>query len=165
MLALTWCGQAGGGAGCRVTGKGVASLLPALLSSISVNTRREFSPALQGRMRRLLADLGDPQQAWPAAHVAGTKGKGSTAAMLAAILKAAGYKAGLYTRQGQRCRGDVPAEHSSCRGLQFRSWHACPRYRASTTGTQPSPASLCLQPPHLLLPRAHRGGGRPHPAR
>lgn len=50
-------------------------------------------------MRRLLADLGDPQAAWPAAvHVAGTKGKGSTVAMVAAILQAAGYRAGAYTR-------------------------------------------------------------------
>lgn len=49
-------------------------------------------------MRRLLADLGEPQAAWPAAHVAGTKGKGSTTAMLAAILGAAGYRAGAYTR-------------------------------------------------------------------
>ncbi|KAL4430613.1 hypothetical protein ABPG77_005853 [Micractinium sp. CCAP 211/92] len=50
-----------------------------------------------GRMHRLLTDLGEPQQTWPAVHVAGTKGKGSTATMLAAILKAAGYTAGLYT--------------------------------------------------------------------
>jgi folylpolyglutamate synthase/dihydropteroate synthase len=53
---------------------------------------------LQGRMRRLLADLGDPQTSWPAAHVAGTKGKGSTTAMLASILQQAGYRAGAYTR-------------------------------------------------------------------
>ncbi|PRW57665.1 putative dihydrofolate synthetase isoform X2 [Chlorella sorokiniana] len=57
-----------------------------------------------GRMRRLLADLGDPQAAWPAAvHVAGTKGKGSTVAMLAAILRAAGYKAGAYTSPHITC--------------------------------------------------------------
>lgn len=68
-------------------------------------------PVLQGRMRRLLADLGDPQAAWPAAvHVAGTKGKGSTVAMLAAILRAAGYKAGAYTR----CGGSRGYLHGSC---------------------------------------------------
>lgn len=49
------------------------------------------------RIRRLLADLGDPQEAWPAVHVAGTNGKGSTAAMAAAILRRAGYRVGLYT--------------------------------------------------------------------
>ncbi|KAI3425824.1 hypothetical protein D9Q98_007799 [Chlorella vulgaris] len=51
-----------------------------------------------GRMHRLLGDLGDPHHAWPvAAHVAGTKGKGSTVALLSSILLAAGYKAGAYT--------------------------------------------------------------------
>lgn len=49
------------------------------------------------RMRRLLALLGDPHLAFPAVHIAGTKGKGSTAAMVAAILRAAGYKTALYT--------------------------------------------------------------------
>ncbi|KAL4858271.1 Dihydrofolate synthetase [Chlorella vulgaris] len=51
-----------------------------------------------GRMHRLLGDLGDPHHDWPvAAHVAGTKGKGSTVALLSSILLAAGYKAGAYT--------------------------------------------------------------------
>jgi dihydrofolate synthase/folylpolyglutamate synthase len=50
-----------------------------------------------GRMRRLMAALGDPQLAVPVIHVAGTKGKGSVAAMLAAVLQAAGYRTGLHT--------------------------------------------------------------------
>ncbi|MBX3441028.1 MAG: bifunctional folylpolyglutamate synthase/dihydrofolate synthase [Planctomyces sp.] len=50
-----------------------------------------------GRMQRLLELLGDPQHALPAAHIAGTKGKGSTAAMLAAMLEAAGLRVGLFT--------------------------------------------------------------------
>lgn len=45
----------------------------------------------------LLADLGDPQRAWPAVLVAGTNGKGSTSALLAAILAAAGRRVGHYT--------------------------------------------------------------------
>ena len=49
-------------------------------------------------MRRLLAALGDPQEAWPVVHVAGTKGKGSTTAFLACMLRSAGYKVGTYTR-------------------------------------------------------------------
>ncbi len=49
------------------------------------------------RMRRLLALLGDPQLAFKAVHIAGTKGKGSTAIMSACILQAAGYRTGLYT--------------------------------------------------------------------
>lgn len=49
------------------------------------------------RMRALLARLGNPQQRLRILHVAGSKGKGSTAAMLAAILREAGYRAGLFT--------------------------------------------------------------------
>jgi dihydrofolate synthase/folylpolyglutamate synthase len=49
-----------------------------------------------GRMRRLLRRLGDPQDALKIIHVAGTKGKGSTAAMLAAALTAAGVRTGLF---------------------------------------------------------------------
>jgi dihydrofolate synthase/folylpolyglutamate synthase len=50
-----------------------------------------------GRMERLTALLDNPQQRFKAIHIAGTKGKGSTAAMIASILRAAGYKTGLYT--------------------------------------------------------------------
>jgi len=49
------------------------------------------------RVRRLLAAVGQPQQAVPYIHIAGTNGKGSTAAMLAAILQAAGLRVGLFT--------------------------------------------------------------------
>ncbi|MEX2157893.1 MAG: folylpolyglutamate synthase/dihydrofolate synthase family protein [Dehalococcoidia bacterium] len=49
------------------------------------------------RMRSLLARLGDPQLGRRTVHAAGSKGKGSTAAMIAAVLRAAGETAGLYT--------------------------------------------------------------------
>lgn len=49
------------------------------------------------RMRRLLAALGNPQDTLPTVHLAGTKGKGSTAAMVASMLQAGGYRVGLYT--------------------------------------------------------------------
>jgi dihydrofolate synthase/folylpolyglutamate synthase len=49
------------------------------------------------RMRALLRQLGDPQNRLPVIHVAGTKGKGSTAAMMAAVLSTAGYRTGLFT--------------------------------------------------------------------
>ena len=49
------------------------------------------------RMERLLERLGSPQNAAKSVHVAGTKGKGSTAAMIASILVQSGYRAGLYT--------------------------------------------------------------------
>ena len=55
------------------------------------------------RMRDLAARLGDPQQRFRIVHVAGTKGKGSTSAMLAAILTAAGYRTGLYTSPHVEC--------------------------------------------------------------
>lgn len=50
-----------------------------------------------GRTRELLHLLGDPQKKLKFVHVAGTNGKGSTCACLAAILQEAGYKTGLYT--------------------------------------------------------------------
>ena len=48
------------------------------------------------RTRALLRALGDPQKDLRFIHVAGSNGKGSTCAMLAAILRAAGYRVGLY---------------------------------------------------------------------
>jgi len=50
-----------------------------------------------GRVERLTALLDNPQHRFKAIHIAGTKGKGSTAATIASILWAAGYKTGLYT--------------------------------------------------------------------
>ncbi len=49
------------------------------------------------RMARFLELLGHPERKIPVVHVAGTKGKGSTSAMLASILTAAGLKVGLFT--------------------------------------------------------------------
>ncbi len=49
------------------------------------------------RMRLLLKKLGNPHDQFRSVHVAGTKGKGSTCAMVASMVQAAGYKTGLYT--------------------------------------------------------------------
>jgi dihydrofolate synthase / folylpolyglutamate synthase len=49
------------------------------------------------RIRRLLGGFGDPHLATPVVLVAGTNGKGSTAALVAAMCRAAGYRTGLYT--------------------------------------------------------------------
>ncbi len=49
------------------------------------------------RIQFLLDQLGNPQNKFKSIHIAGTNGKGSTAAMTASILKEAGYKVGLYT--------------------------------------------------------------------
>lgn len=59
-------------------------------------------PALPDKMKlarveELFATLGNPHTQFPSVLIAGTKGKGSTAAMLAGILHAAGYRTGLFT--------------------------------------------------------------------
>ncbi|MBN1954040.1 MAG: bifunctional folylpolyglutamate synthase/dihydrofolate synthase [Anaerolineae bacterium] len=48
------------------------------------------------RIELLLAMLGNPHQAYASVHVAGTKGKGSTAALIESALRAAGYRTALY---------------------------------------------------------------------
>ena len=48
-------------------------------------------------VREMLAALGNPERRFPSVLIAGTNGKGSTAATLSAILRAAGHKTGLYT--------------------------------------------------------------------
>src|SRR3990172_3467445 len=57
-------------------------------------TRDELKLA---RMHELLDRMGNPQDGMRIVRVAGTKGKGSTSAMLASILSAAGYRTGLFT--------------------------------------------------------------------
>ena len=47
------------------------------------------------RMRHMMGLLGNPQEKFLTIHVAGTKGKGSTASLCASALRAAGYKVGL----------------------------------------------------------------------
>lgn len=55
-----------------------------------------IQPGLE-TITKLLRRLNDPQSAFRAVHIAGTNGKGSTAAMTASILMASGYRVGLYT--------------------------------------------------------------------
>lgn len=57
-------------------------------------SNRKFDLA---HMRRLAEALGNPQRRFPSVLIAGTNGKGSTAATLASIVQAAGYRTGLYT--------------------------------------------------------------------
>lgn len=60
---------------------------------------REFFGMKLGleNISQFLTDISSPQHAFKAIHVSGTNGKGSTSAMLASILQAAGYKTGLFT--------------------------------------------------------------------
>jgi dihydrofolate synthase / folylpolyglutamate synthase len=69
----------------------VASLLA---RGAELTSRRKFELE---HMRVLATALGGPQQRFPSILIAGTNGKGSTAAMLAAILGASGLRTGLYT--------------------------------------------------------------------
>jgi len=55
------------------------------------------------RTRELLAALGNPEKQLKFVHIAGTNGKGSTAAMISAVLRNAGYKTGLYTSPYIQC--------------------------------------------------------------
>jgi dihydrofolate synthase/folylpolyglutamate synthase len=49
------------------------------------------------RIEQLLTAVGDPHVSFPAVHIAGTKGKGSTAALCESSLRVAGYRTGIYT--------------------------------------------------------------------
>ena len=48
-------------------------------------------------IRKILDRLDHPEQQFPVIHIAGTNGKGSTAAFLASILQNGGYRVGLFT--------------------------------------------------------------------
>jgi dihydrofolate synthase/folylpolyglutamate synthase len=92
------------------------------------------------RMRGLLKQLGDPHLRLRAVHVAGSKGKGSTSAMLAAILRQAGYHVGLFTsphlsKVEERIQIDgvqiTPAELTA---LMAEIQDAVKRYEAKVSG-------------------------------
>ena len=65
----------------------------------SVERSYRYSPEVLdlSRVHALVQALGDPHRKYRSVHIAGTKGKGSVSAMIASILRAAGYKTGLYT--------------------------------------------------------------------
>jgi dihydrofolate synthase/folylpolyglutamate synthase len=77
-----------------------AAALDYLLSRTDYERYPGFNYANRFDLRRtedLLRRLGDPHLISKSVHIAGSKGKGSTSAMIAAGLQAAGYKTGLYT--------------------------------------------------------------------
>ena len=94
------------------------ALAPELAPSDPSVARRKFDLA---HMRRLCRELGDPQTRVPSVLIAGTNGKGSTAATFASILTAAGYRTGLYTsphlsrvnERIQLSRPTLPSEYGS----------------------------------------------------
>lgn len=83
-----------------------------------------------GRVARLLQLLGDPHTKYPAVHIAGTKGKGSTTAMIESILCKAGYRTGLFTsphlhtfRERIRVRGEMISQDALVEGVEgIKPW-------------------------------------------
>ncbi|MAT38816.1 MAG: bifunctional folylpolyglutamate synthase/dihydrofolate synthase [Ectothiorhodospiraceae bacterium] len=79
-------------------------------------------------VRALLRWMGNPQEAFPAIHVAGTNGKGSTCSFMASILQEAGYRTGLYTsphlvRFNERIRVNgtaIPDEYLAAQAARIR---------------------------------------------
>jgi dihydrofolate synthase/folylpolyglutamate synthase len=100
------------------------------------------------RMRELLARLGNPHQGPNIVHIAGTKGKGSTAATIESILRAAGYRTGLYSS---------PHLHRVEERLMVDG-AICPPEELSelVTTLQPAVAAMDAQPPE-----DDRGSNRP----
>jgi dihydrofolate synthase/folylpolyglutamate synthase len=98
------------------------AMVPELYAS-SGQPRHKFS---LDEIRVLLAALGDPQRRFRSVLIAGTNGKGSTAATLASILTAAGIRTGLYTsphlaRANERIRLDrIEIGDDAFAGLYFR---------------------------------------------
>ncbi len=79
-------------------------------------------PAGLDRIKKLLRKLDNPQDKFPAIHIAGTNGKGSVSVMTASILKNAGYKVGLFTspyivdfRERITVNGEFISEEDLCR--------------------------------------------------
>jgi dihydrofolate synthase/folylpolyglutamate synthase len=68
-----------------------------LLGLINENASRRLPNRLD-RIHAFLEALGNPQDAYPTVHVAGTSGKGSTSTMIAAALQASGKRVGLHTK-------------------------------------------------------------------
>lgn len=85
----------------RQTFTTIADVFQAILASVPKVGTWKISPEERThrleRMHLLLDRCGNPHLAYNVIHVAGTKGKGSTAAFIASALRAAGYQTGLYT--------------------------------------------------------------------
>ncbi|KKK57658.1 hypothetical protein LCGC14_3052260, partial [marine sediment metagenome] len=92
------------------------------------------------RMRSLLKKLGDPHKSLRAVHIAGTKGKGSTATMLAEMLQACGHKVGLYTsphlvdiRERIRIDGEMITQAALTRAINVVAVHVDRMTRSKPT--------------------------------
>lgn len=113
-----------GSQGTAVTGRALQNYSEAIAFLFGrVNYERTAAPSYSSRtfkldrMAALLSLLGDPQERIETTHIAGTKGKGSTATMFASILTSSGIRTGLFTsphlvRFEERFRvdGQMPTE-------------------------------------------------------
>jgi dihydrofolate synthase/folylpolyglutamate synthase len=101
-----------------------------------------WRPGLE-TIRQLLMLVGNPQDSFPCVHIGGTNGKGSVAAMTAAILTAAGYRTGLYTSPHlrsftERIQTDgTPIEETGVATLTGRLAAVAARHFAAGTGPPP----------------------------
>lgn len=103
------------------------------------------------RITYLLNKLGDPHLKFKSIHIAGTNGKGSTAAMIASILKEAGYKVGLYTsphlldyRERIKINGKDISEEDFNKGLELVKNIACWTKSPTYAGDEESVPSNCV---------------------
>lgn len=113
---------------------GYQGVLHRLLSL--VDYERMLSPKRErvrydlGRMEMLLTRLGNPHLGRPTVHIAGTKGKGSTAAMCASVLSQQGYRAGLFssphlhTFRERICLDGIPVAEEDFAELVDQIWPA-----------------------------------------
>lgn len=117
----------------------------------------ELFPRLSGGIRwglerteQLLGAVGDPQRAFRSLHVGGTNGKGSVSATLAAVLRAAGHRVGLYTSPHlcsfrERIQVDgVPITEAALLAAAARLWPAIEREGASFFEATTALAFLCF---------------------
>jgi dihydrofolate synthase/folylpolyglutamate synthase len=92
------------------------------------------------RMERALDALARPERAFPVLHVGGTNGKGSTCAMAAAALRAAGHRVGLYTSPHlvafeERIQVDgAPIDAAALAACIDEVRRACPWHEAAPDG-------------------------------
>ncbi len=106
-----------------------------------------WRPGLE-TIQHLLGLLGNPQDKVPSLHVAGTNGKGSTAAMLCAILQAAGLRTALYTSPHllsftERIRVDgAPMPEGEVSQLTSHLRELCQGQFAQSAGPEVPPAGL-----------------------
>ena len=125
----------------------------AIARLLSLVDHERSAPALPRQKRiydlrsvaRLLSRLGDPHRRPGIVHVAGTKGKGSTAAMIESILRAADYSTGFYSSPHlhsfcERIRRDGdPIAPSRFAALTAASW---PHHLANAADPDAGPATL-----------------------